>query len=160
MRNSRTARATILALTFIMSGGAVAQAQAKPQSQNEPIDLLHAWRLAQQHDAVFAAANAERRVGEQKQRQSRALLLPQVQATAAVGLASIDNRTSGAQFSAPAFGTSNDVDFRTDINSGHAQRWAVSAQQPLYDAERFANSRQLDKQHSSLKLTMRMHSRS
>jgi len=135
-------RAILLALTLSISGLVMAQAQP----QQEPVDLMLAWRSAQQHDAAFAAANAERRVGEQKQRQSRALLLPQVQATAAVGLASIDNRTSGAQFTAPGFGTSNDVDFRTDVNRGHEQRWVISAQQPLYDAERFANSRQLDKQ--------------
>ncbi len=135
-------RATLLALTLFISGSAAAQIT----DQSSAVDLLQAWRSAQQHDAVFAAANAERAIGVQKRRESRALLLPQVQATAALGLASMDNRTSGAQFSTPAFGTSNDVDFRTDVNRGHDRRWVISAQQPLYDAERFANSRQLDKQ--------------
>lgn len=129
-------RAMILALTVTLSGEGAA----------ETVDLVQAWHSAQQHDAVIAAAKAARAIGVQKQRESRALLLPQVQATAALGLASIDNRTSGAQFSTPTFGTSNDVDFRTDINRGHDQRWVISAQQPLYDAERFANSRQLNKQ--------------
>lgn len=131
-------RATLLVLTLAMSGMATAQEGS--------VDLLQAWRSAQQHDAAIAAARAERAVGAQKQKQSRAMLLPYVQATGALGIASMHNQTSGAQFSAPGFGTSNDVDFRTDINRGHAERWAVSAQQPLYDAERFAGARQLDKQ--------------
>ncbi|HET8710631.1 MAG TPA: TolC family protein, partial [Spongiibacteraceae bacterium] len=133
-------RAMLLILTLAVSGAAMAQAQS------ESVDLLQAWRSAQQSDATFAAARAERAVGKQKQRESRALLLPYVQATGAVGLATMSNKTSGAQFTAPGFGTSNDVDFRTDINRGHAERWTISAQQPLYDAERFAGSRQLDKQ--------------
>ncbi|MFT3930359.1 MAG: TolC family outer membrane protein [Spongiibacteraceae bacterium] len=125
-----------LALTLLVTGAASA----------EPVDLLQAWQSAQEHDAAFAAARAERRVGEQKHRQSRALLLPQVQAVGALGIASMSSRTSGAQFTAPGFGTSNDVDFRIDVDRGHAERWTIAAQQPLYDAERFANSRQLDKQ--------------
>ena len=144
-QKGKAMRATILVLTLLVSGAALAQAP-KLEPVPQPLDLLQAWRSAQQHDATFAAARAERRVGAQKQRESRAMLLPHVQATAALGLASLNNRTSGAQFSAPAFGTSNDVDFRTDINRGHEQRWVISAQQPLYDAERFANSSQLDKQ--------------
>lgn len=135
-RERKVTAAKWLLLTLFVSGYAAA----------ETTDLMQAWHSARQHDTAFAAARAERRVGEQKQRQSRALLLPQVHAVGALGVGSMNSRTGGAQFTAQGFGTSNDVDFRTDVDRGHTERWSIVVQQPLYDAERVANSRQLDKQ--------------
>jgi outer membrane protein len=122
---------------MLISGVALAQ---------QPLDLVSAWQSAERHDPVMAAARADLEAGRQKQKQGRARLLPQVQGSAAVGLSSIDSTTTGAQFTAPGFGTSNDVDFRTNISRGNQQRWQITAQQPLYDAARFASSRQLSNQ--------------
>ena len=109
-------------------------------------DLVDAWQSARQHDPVFEAARAQRQAGEARQRQGNALLLPQIAASASGGYAKIDNNTTGAQFSAPGFGASNDAAFRTRIDGGQATGWAINAQQPIYNAERLANSRQLGTQ--------------
>ena len=110
------------------------------------VDLMQAWQSARSHDAAFAAAESERAVAEQQRRQSRALRLPQVQASGLLGRASVDNRMSGAQFSTPAFGSSTGVDFRTDIDNGRQHGWVLSAEQPIYDAGRFASARQPEQQ--------------
>jgi outer membrane protein len=109
-------------------------------------DLLTAWQAAREHDPVFAAATAHSRTAEAKQRQGRALWLPQVTASAGTGIASSQNATEGAEFSAPGFGTSRNVDFRTSIDNGSLNRWEVAAQQPIYNAERRAQARQFDRQ--------------
>lgn len=109
-------------------------------------DLMEAWQAARAHDPEFAAAQAQWQTADPKRRQSRALWRPQVNASGGVGVASIDNRTRGAQFSAPGFGTSTDVNFSTDIDRGTNTRWALVAQQPLYNAERRASAQQLARQ--------------
>lgn len=124
----------------------VALAAIAFQSAWAGTDLLSAWQAAQQHDPVFESARAQWRAGQTKQRQSRALLLPQVAVTGSGAYVSSDRDTTGAQFSAPGFGASNDASFRTRIDGGQATTWALTAQQPLYNAERAANSRQLDRQ--------------
>ena len=118
-------------------------------------DLVDAWQSARQHDPVIEAARAQRQAGEARQRQGRALLLPQVAASASGAYVTTDRDTTGAQFSAPGFGASGDASFRTRINGGQATGWAVSAQQPIYNAERFVNSRQLDKQSQVAEIQLR-----
>jgi outer membrane protein len=59
------------------------------------------------------------------------------------GIAGNDTQTRGAQFETPAFGQSNDVAFSTSVSNGTLGRWAVSAQQPLYNPERRAQQQQL-----------------
>jgi outer membrane protein len=54
--------------------------------------------------------------------------------------------TRGAGFSAPGFGTVEDVSFRTHIDGGTAQGWGVSVQQPLLSGARSAQSNQLSLQ--------------
>ena len=109
-------------------------------------DLLAAWQSAQQHDAVFQAARAQWQAGQTKLRQGEALFRPQVSITGSASYLQSENNTTGAQFAAPGFGTSNDVTFRTKIDGGPATAWALTAQQPLYNAERRANSHQLQRQ--------------
>ena len=41
-------------------------------------DLVDAWLAAQQHDAVYQAARAQLEAGQTRQRQARALGLPEV----------------------------------------------------------------------------------
>ena len=109
-------------------------------------DLYEAWQAAQEHDPVYAAARAQWQAGQTKSRQGQALLRPQVAVTGSTAYLTTDRNTTGAQFSAPGFGASNDATFRTRINGGTSTSWAVTAQQPLYDEERRASSRQLGRQ--------------
>jgi len=101
-------------------------------------DLMTAWQAAQQHDAEFAAAVAEWHAGQTQRAQGRAMLLPQVQAVGGIGQQTVDNDSTGSQFSASGLGAPGIADFSSNINSGDSSRWSVSARQPLYDAERFA----------------------
>jgi len=105
--------------------------------------LLQAWQAAQAHDPSYAGASASRAAGGAKRDQGRALLLPQVTASASGGLASDDRNTTGARFVAPGFGNSSDVGFHTHVGGGTATNWAVALQQPIYNAERFAGAHQL-----------------
>ncbi len=118
-------------------------------------DLVGAWQSARQHDPVFEAARAQLEAGQTRQRQGRALLLPQVTAAASGAYVTTDQNTTGAQFSAPGFGTSADASFRTRVDGGQSAGWSVTAQQPIYNAERFANSRQLDSQSQAAEIQFR-----
>lgn len=106
--------------------------------------LLDAWQAATAHDPQFAAARAEHAAGLTRHDQARSLLLPQVVGVATTGRASLDNTTQGAQFTTPAMGTSNQVDFRTSIHHGTLNQWSIQARMPLLDATALAQSRQLD----------------
>ena len=110
------------------------------------IDLVQAWHAAEEHDAAFAAAKALRDAGDTRRRQGKAMLMPQVSLSAGAGYVEMDRDTTGAQFSAPGFGSSSDAEFRTRINSGQSTGVALTARQPLYSPERAASGRQLDRQ--------------
>lgn len=71
------------------------------------------------------------------------------QAQVEVARKEYERNTTGAQFSAPGFGASNDATFRTKIDGGPAISWAIVAQLPLYNAERRASSRQIER-HATL----------
>jgi len=130
-RNNRHAAGLFFGMVLISSGSWGA-------------NLVDAWIAAQQNDPEFAAARADYQAGMTQSTQARALLLPQVVGTAGVGRASMQNTTEGAQFSTPAMGTSNQVDFRTSINNGTDNQWRVQAVLPLFDGANSAKSRQLN----------------
>lgn len=109
-------------------------------------DLLDGWRAAAARDPVYAAARAEHEAGKTKADQARALWRPSVVASASVGWLDQRTTTTGAGFSAPGFGNSTDVAFRTQIENGTAQSWSLLLQQPLLNADRSASARQLDLQ--------------
>lgn len=106
-------------------------------------DLLEAWQAAQQHDREFAVARAASLTAQPRRDQAGALWRPRVMLSATGGIAGNDTQTRGAQFETPAFGQSNDVAFSTSVSNGTLGRWAVSAQQPLYNPERRAQQQQL-----------------
>lgn len=108
------------------------------------VDLVAAWEAAQRQDPALAAARAEQDAGQARTRQARALSLPTVTVSGSVGYGTTTQGSSGAQFNAPAFGTVNGVDFRTEVNDGTATGWKISAEQPLYNQERRASARQLE----------------
>lgn len=119
---------------------AAALAAAAPGGAAELID---AWTAAQRHDRPLAVARASHAAAQPKRDEAASLWRPQVGLSAAVGVAAGASETTGAQFGAPGFGTSNDVAFATSIQSGPTGRWALQATQPLYRPQRRAEQRQL-----------------
>ena len=107
------------------------------------MDLLDTWRAAASHDAEYAAAQSSRAAGAALAREASALWRATVGLEAGIGWASTENATRGAQFAAPAFGTSGGVSFDTSITSGTSTRYALVLRQPLYNRERDAQARQL-----------------
>ncbi len=106
----------------------------------EPLTLSATWQAARAHDPSYSAARAVQDAGTARRDQAKALWMPTVTASGGVGVASVDQSTEGAYFSAPGFGSTNGVDFRTHIGNGTATRWSVSGQQALWDAQRSANA--------------------
>jgi outer membrane protein len=106
-------------------------------------DLIDAWRAAQQHDLDFATARAAQQSGAARRDQASALWRPTVMLTGAAGVAGGETAVTGAQFSAPGFGTSDGVAFNTSANRGTLGRWSLSASLPVYNRERDAQGRQL-----------------
>jgi outer membrane protein len=104
------------------------------------LTITDAWRAALTHDPKFAAAQAERDVGLARKSEGNALWGPTLSATGSVGRTDLDSRTQGAFFSAPGFGSTNGVDFHTNVDGGTATHWALIAEQPLFDSARLADS--------------------
>jgi len=104
------------------------------------VTLTDAWHAAVRHDPAFAAAQARRDAGRARGAEATALWLPTLTATGSAGRSDLDSRTQGAFFSAPGFASTNGVDFQTNVNGGTATRWALVAEQPLFDAARRADS--------------------
>jgi outer membrane protein len=104
-----------------------------------PVTLTAAWQAAREHDPTMAGAAAQRDAGAARGAQGRALWMPTLAASGSVGLSDMSQRTQGAFFAAPGFGSTNGVDFQTRIHGGTATRWAFTAEQPLFDLGRFAD---------------------
>ncbi len=102
--------------------------------------LEQAWQGVVAQSPEYAAARARRDAGAAASAAARALWMPTIGAEGGIGRRSVDSVSSGAQFSAPGFGTTNDVDFRTSVNDGNAHQWGVVLQQPLLDAGRVADA--------------------
>jgi len=107
-------------------------------------DLIDAWRAAQKNDLEFLAAQSARQAGEARREQGASVWRPSVQLTGTAGKASNSTTTTGAQFSAPGFGSAEGTSFDTSINNGNMTRWALEARQPLVSRERDARKRQLE----------------
>jgi len=107
---------------------------------DDALTLWQVWHAALQRDPTMAAAQASREVGRARGAEGRALWLPTLSATGGVTAEDMDSRTEGAQFSAPGFGSTGGVDFRTHVTGGTGTRWALIAEQPLLDAARLASS--------------------
>ncbi|MBS1189811.1 MAG: type secretion outer membrane protein, TolC family [Rhodocyclaceae bacterium] len=107
-------------------------------------DLLQVWEAARRHDPQGAIADAARAAGSTRRDQASALWRPTVGLAATAGRANAESRMEGAQFSAPGFPPSSGVSFGTSIDGGTLTRWTVGVKQPLYNAERLAQRRQLN----------------
>jgi outer membrane protein len=107
-------------------------------------DLLQVWQAAARHDPQGAMLEAGRAAGATRREQAASLWRPNVGLSAAAGWSSANSRMDGAQFSAPPpFGTSSGVAFGTSVEGGTATRWTLGIKQPLHDATRSAQGRQL-----------------
>ncbi len=124
----------------LLAGALVLCAAAPPV---HAVDLLEAWRAAEQSDMDYAVARAAYEAALPRRDQAAALWRPSVSVNATIGLASRETRTRGAQFSAPGSAPSSSVNFNTSITDGSAGRWSISASQPLYAPERRAQQQLL-----------------
>lgn len=102
----------------------------------EVFDLMQAWQSALNHDKDYAYAQSGYGIVTPQQNQAKALWKPNVVLSGALGVGYQDSSIQGAQFTTPAFGKSNDVDFNTSINSGVSDRLALVATQPIYNPKR------------------------
>ena len=110
------------------------------------LDLLQAWERTRAHDPQMAVAQATRASSEAYSAQAAAVWRPHVLASAGAGVSTANTDTTGAQFAAPGFGSSNGASFATSVHQGTATRWSLSAKQPLYNPERNAQQAQLEQQ--------------
>lgn len=120
---------------------ALAALAALPSAQ--AFDLVQAWQAALTQDRALAVARAAQAGADPKRAQADALWRPAVMLQAGAGRATQESDTRGAQFSAPGLGTVAGADFSTSVSNGTSTRWALQAVQPLYNAERSAQARQL-----------------
>lgn len=141
------------ALRTVLAGLALLACAAGARAD---VDLLAAWAAAEQQDPAYAAARAEAAAGAARSRQGRALSLPTVTVSGTVGYGAVNQSTSGAQFTGPGFGTVDGVDFRSEINGGTSTGWRITAEQPLYNAERRASARQLELSADRAELALSM----
>jgi outer membrane protein len=106
-------------------------------------DLWQVWQAARQHDPQGAVSLASRDAGATWHDQAAALWRPTLGLSASAGWTNAQSQMNGAQFSALNSGMTDRANFATSVNGGTATRWALNAQQPLYNAERRAQSAQL-----------------
>ena len=106
-------------------------------------DLMEVLQAAKGHDPEYLAARSDQSAGEARRSMGDTLLKPSVNLVASAGVIKQSSTISGAQFSTPAFGTFNNANFNTSINSGTQTRVAIQATQPLYDRELSAQKDQL-----------------
>lgn len=106
-------------------------------------DLWQVWQAARQHDPQGAVSLASRAAGATRHDQAAALWRPTLGLSASAGWANAQSQMNGAQFSALNSGMTDRANFATSVNGGTVTRWALNAQQPLYNLERRAQSAQL-----------------
>ena len=143
LRQSHTSLSNHLRRPLRWSLLALACAASTAVSTAGAADLLQAWQAAQQHDRSHAVARAAHAAAQPRRDQAAALWRPNVALTAAAGIGTHDSDVRGAQFSAPGMGTSSGVDFSTSVHGGTATRWALQANQPLYNPQRRVQQQQL-----------------
>ena len=110
----------------------------------QALDLSQTWQATLAHDPQIAVSQAARLAGTAKKQQAAALWRPSLVLSASAGATSADSSTTGANFSATGFPTSNGVEFNTSVTNGSSTRWTLGAKQPLLSAERSAQSKQLE----------------
>lgn len=109
----------------------------------QALDLMEAWRSAEQRAPEAAQARAAHEAGAARGEQGKALWRPQVMVEAGASKATHETAVRGAQFSAPGFGQSTGVAFDTSVTGGTGTRAALMVRQPLFSRERDAQAQAL-----------------
>ena len=106
-------------------------------------DFVQGWQAVMAHSPAYAASVAQAAAGQAKNDQGQALWRPQVLLNAGAGWAAQRTQMDGAAFTAPGFGTSENVGFRTQVDQGLGTAVSLMVQQPLINGGRRANADQL-----------------
>ncbi len=124
---------------LIAAALAVASSLPMPASA---LGLVDVWQAASRQDPGIAAARAAGAAGDARRQQADALWRPVVALEGGASLASSESQMRGAQvvMGGPA---QNGVSFNTSITGGTSTRIALSARQPIWNAERSAQAKQL-----------------
>ena len=112
--------------TGLTLSGALLLLAAGMASAAPPQNLLDIYRLAEQNDATWAAAQSARRAAEEKQVQGHALLLPTVTAGANANHANTDISYQGLPAASAAIGMGNGT------QAFETYGYNVNLSQPLY----------------------------
>jgi outer membrane protein len=107
-------------------------------------DLLTAWQHARKKDPALAVIDAQRGSALTLDQQAKAIWRPNILTSFGAGLSTVGSSVEGAQFSAPDFGTSNQVNFKTSIDQGDASRLQVNFIQPIFNSDKLTQSKQLE----------------
>jgi outer membrane protein len=113
-------------------------------SPAEATDLLEAWQAAQKSGLEGLAARQAKQAGDARSVQASTLWNTTVHVSGTAGIANSTTRTTGAQFSGPGFGSSNNIGFNTSVEAGLSDRLALQVRKPLVSGDRAAQQRSLE----------------
>lgn len=122
----------------------MALAVTAAESALADMDFVQGWQAVVTQSPAYAAAMAQAAAGQAKVDQAKALWRPHVVISTSAGWASQRTSAEGAGFTAPGFGTSEDVAFRTQVDHGLGSAVSLMAQQPLVNGGRQASAQQLE----------------
>ena len=108
------------------------------------LDFLQGWQALVAHSPAYEAVVRQSDAGQAKVDQAKALWRPQVLLGVGAGWSGQRTLVDGAGFTAPGFGSTQDVAFRTQVDSGLGTALSVMAQQPIVHGGRQASARQLE----------------
>jgi len=135
---SATAATPAWSATDVPPQGALASAAAAPNMAAPKQNFLTDWQAAQARDPGWRVLQAAHDAGRTASDQASALWRPQLMLSAQAGWGAQQQRMDGAQFAAPGMPASSDVAFASQVRSGFARGWSLSAQQPLWSSDRSA----------------------
>jgi hypothetical protein len=108
------------------------------------LDFVHGWQALVAHSPAYEAVVRQSDAGQAKVDQAKALWRPQVLLGVGAGWSGQRTLVEGAGFTAPGFGSTQDVAFCTQVDSGLGTALSLRAQQPLVNSGRQASARQLE----------------
>jgi outer membrane protein len=136
---SASRRRAVWAVACCALSGAMWAAGAQAQT-----NLAQGWQAVVTQSPAYAAARANHQAGQTLSDQARALWRPSVMLGAGAGVGAQQLQVQGAGFSAPGFGTTQDVTFRSRIDQGLGTSMSLIVAQPLIHGARDADARRLD----------------
>lgn len=107
-------------------------------------NLAQGWQSLVSQSPAYAAARASHQAGQSLTDQAGALWRPSVTLGAGAGVGAQQLQMQGAGFSAPGWGTTQNVTFRDRIDQGVGTSLQLIVQQPLIHGARDADARRLE----------------